>query len=54
MVLLLHDQEKRAVVAQTSRVKPGRQHVWILILGTRQQRNICGERTVNSDHIRMS
>lgn len=33
-VLLFHDQEKSAVVAQTSRVEPGWQHIWILFLGT--------------------
>lgn len=33
-VLLLHDQEESAIVAQTGRVEPGREHVWILLQGS--------------------
>lgn len=33
-VLLLHDQEESAIVAQTSRVESGWEHVWILLQGS--------------------
>lgn len=49
--LLLHDQEERAVVAQTCRVQPGRQHIRILLFGSWQQRDVSGKGPVHCDHV---
>lgn len=50
-ILLFHDQEESAVVAQTSRVESGWQHIWILFLGAWQQRDVCRESPVDRDHV---
>lgn len=50
-VLLLHDQEKSAVIAQTSRVQSGWQHIRIFFPSTWQQRDVCCESPEHSDHI---
>lgn len=52
--LLLHDQEEGAVVAQTGWVEPGREHVWVLLQGSREQRDSGREHATHADDVGVS
>lgn len=51
---LLHDQEQCAIAAQTQWIESGRQDIRVLLLGSRQQRDLSSEGPVHCDHVGMS
>lgn len=53
-ILLFHHQKQSAIVAQAAGVESGRKHVWILVLSAWQQRDVCCERPIHSDHVGVS
>ncbi len=51
---LLHDQEQCAIAAQTQWIESGRQDIRVLLLSSRQQRDLSSEGPVHCDHVGMS